>query len=99
MPGFVFLLHVVDVVSSLHAPFVFRSYASFAFVTRLIVLPLWPLAFLSMIVMWISSKTFLVSFYNLRGRLHQTWLVPRFGFQVQIRLIAAPSPPPAGSRA
>ncbi|CAA6670277.1 unnamed protein product [Spirodela intermedia] len=81
VPGFVFLLHVVDVVSSLHAPFVFRSYASLGFVTRLVVLPLWPLAFFSMIVMWIYSKTFLVSFYNLRGRLHQTWLVPRFGFQ------------------
>lgn len=34
-----------------------------------------------MLVMWGWSKTFLVSFYNLRGRLHQTWVVPRFGFQ------------------
>ncbi|XP_028083461.1 very-long-chain aldehyde decarbonylase GL1-1-like [Camellia sinensis] len=34
-----------------------------------------------MLVMWAKSKTFSVSFYNLRGRLHHTWAVPRFGFQ------------------
>lgn len=34
-----------------------------------------------MLLMWAWSKTFLVTFYNLRGRLHQTWAVPRFGFQ------------------
>ncbi|GFY80661.1 fatty acid hydroxylase superfamily [Actinidia rufa] len=34
-----------------------------------------------MLVMWAKSKTFLFSFYGLRGRLHQTWVVPRFGFQ------------------
>ncbi|XP_078439971.1 very-long-chain aldehyde decarbonylase GL1-1-like [Wolffia australiana] len=81
VPGFVFLLHAVDVVSSMHSPFVFRSYASHAYVTNLLVLPLWPVAFAVMICMWAFSKTFLVSFYNLRGRLHQIWLVPRFGFQ------------------
>ncbi|KAG4951539.1 hypothetical protein JHK85_045406 [Glycine max] len=31
--------------------------------------------------MWAWSKTFLVSFYYRRGRLHQTWVVPRCGFQ------------------
>ncbi|KAJ6759260.1 VERY-LONG-CHAIN ALDEHYDE DECARBONYLASE CER3 [Salix koriyanagi] len=40
VPDFVFLAHVVDVTSSMHAPFVIRS-----------------------------------------GRLHETWSVPRFGFQ------------------
>ncbi|XP_078438329.1 very-long-chain aldehyde decarbonylase GL1-1-like [Wolffia australiana] len=81
VPGFVFLLHAVDMISSLHSPFIFRSYASYAYVTNLLVLPMWPVAFFSMIYMWLFSKTFLVSFYNLRGRLHQIWLVPRFGFQ------------------
>jgi hypothetical protein len=30
---------------------------------------------------WFCSKTYTVSFYCLRGRLHQTWTVPRYGFQ------------------
>ncbi|KAF9613163.1 hypothetical protein IFM89_005934 [Coptis chinensis] len=81
VPDFVFLAHVVDITSSLHAPFVLRSFSSTPFATRFFLLGMWPFAFLVMLVMWASSKTFLVSFYSLRGRLHQTWSVPRFGFQ------------------
>ncbi|KAM0026161.1 putative fatty acid hydroxylase, NAD(P)-binding domain superfamily [Helianthus debilis subsp. tardiflorus] len=80
-PDFVFLAHVVDMTASLHAPFVIRSFASMPYRARLFLLPQWPGAFLSMLMMWARSKTFLVSFYHLRGRLHQTWAVPRFGFQ------------------
>ncbi|XP_058211162.1 very-long-chain aldehyde decarbonylase CER3 [Rhododendron vialii] len=81
VPDFVFLAHVVDVMSALHSPFVLRSFGSTPFATRLFLLPMWPFAFGVMLVMWARSKTFLFSFYNLRGRLHQTWVVPRFGFQ------------------
>lgn len=80
-PDFVFLAHVVDLTSALHVPFVFRSFGAWPFRTRLFLLPLLPGCFVVMLVMWAKSKTFLVSFYNLRGRLHQTWVVPRFGFQ------------------
>lgn len=82
VPDFVFLAHVVDVTSSMHVPFVLRSLASLPFKTRLIYVPFWPTALASLLAMWAWSKTFLVAFYNLRGRLHQTWAVPRFGFQV-----------------
>lgn len=81
IPDFVFLAHVVDMTSALHVPFVFRSYGSMSFSTKIYMLPLLPLCFLTMLVMWAKSKTFLLSFYNLRGRFHQTWVVPRFGFQ------------------
>ncbi|KAK3015486.1 hypothetical protein RJ639_005472 [Escallonia herrerae] len=81
VPDFVFLAHVVDLSSALHVPFLFRSFASLPFCTRIFLVPLWPLAFVVMLGMWAKSKTFLISFYNLRGRLHQTWAVPRFGFQ------------------
>ncbi|KAF2310376.1 hypothetical protein GH714_008278 [Hevea brasiliensis] len=37
--------------------------------------------FMVTLTMWARAKTFLISFYNLRGRLHATWAVPRFGFQ------------------
>ncbi|XP_062232942.1 very-long-chain aldehyde decarbonylase GL1-3-like [Phragmites australis] len=81
VPDFVFLAHVVDVTSSMHAPFGFRSCSSLPFSTHLVLLPVWPLAFAFMVLQWFFSKTFTVSFYYLRGRLHQTWSVPRYGFQ------------------
>ncbi|XP_034926806.1 very-long-chain aldehyde decarbonylase CER3 [Populus alba] len=81
IPDFVFLAHVVDITSSIHAPFVIRSFASMPYTTRLFLLAYWPPAFIVMLMMWAWSKTFLISFYNLRGRLNETWSVPRFGFQ------------------
>ncbi|XP_048228176.1 very-long-chain aldehyde decarbonylase CER3 isoform X3 [Ricinus communis] len=81
VPDFVFLAHVVDISSAMHAPFVNRAVASNAFTPWNIMLPGWPVAFLVMLIMWAKAKIFLVSFYNLRGRLHATWAVPRFGFQ------------------
>lgn len=82
VPDFVFLAHVVDVTASMHPPFVFRSLASLPYSPKLFMLPFWPLAFSAMFALWAWSKTFLISFYWLRGRLHQTWAVPRYGFQV-----------------
>ena len=82
VPDFVFLAHVVDVTSSMHAPFVSRFFASRPFVTKLSLFPSWPAAFIVMLIMWGRSKIFLYSYYNLRNWLHQTWVVPRFGFQV-----------------
>ncbi|CAA0826889.1 Protein ECERIFERUM 3 [Striga hermonthica] len=81
VPDFVFLAHAVDLSSGMHAPFVNRSMAALPYCTRIYMLPLLPLSFLVMLIMWAKSKTFLISYYNLRGRLHQTWSVPRFGFQ------------------
>ncbi|RLM93908.1 hypothetical protein C2845_PM08G13050 [Panicum miliaceum] len=76
VPDFVFLAHVVDMVSSTQVPFAFRSCSSLPFATRLMLLPLWPVAFAFMLLQWFCSKTFTVSFYFLRGRLHHTWSVP-----------------------
>lgn len=81
VPDFVFLAHVVDIMSAMHAPFVFRSFSSIPFSVKPFLFPMWPYTFMVMLVMWARSKTFLFSFYCLRGRLHQTWAVPRFGFQ------------------
>ncbi|XP_042001024.1 very-long-chain aldehyde decarbonylase CER3-like isoform X1 [Salvia splendens] len=82
VPDFVFLAHAVDMSSSLHAPFVNRSAASMPYYTRFYTIPFLPVAFLVMLAMWVKSRTFLISFYHIRGRLHQTWAVPRFGFQL-----------------
>ncbi|XP_076921909.1 very-long-chain aldehyde decarbonylase CER3-like [Bidens hawaiensis] len=79
-PEFVFLIHVLDIMSSMHVPFLFRSLSSWPFTTKLVLLPLWPFAFLGMLFMWVTSKTFLYSFCHLRGNLLQSWVVPRYGF-------------------
>ncbi|XP_023762062.2 very-long-chain aldehyde decarbonylase CER3 [Lactuca sativa] len=79
-PEFVFLVHVVDVMSSMHVPFVFRSCSSLPYATNIIFFLHWPVAFMVMLIMWAKSKTFLLSFCHLRGRLLQSWVVPRFGF-------------------
>ncbi|KAF7135296.1 hypothetical protein RHSIM_Rhsim08G0201300 [Rhododendron simsii] len=82
VPDFVFLVHVVDTMQAMHVPFVFRSFSSHPFSIMPFLIPLWPFSFLMMLIMWAKSKTFLISFYNLRNRLLlQTWAVPRFGFQ------------------
>ncbi|KAG8040399.1 hypothetical protein GUJ93_ZPchr1161g40551 [Zizania palustris] len=80
-PDFVFLAHVVDMMASMHVPFVLRSCSSTPFGNHLALLPFWPVAFAFMLLMWCCSKTFLVASYRLRGNLHQTWTVPRYGFQ------------------
>jgi hypothetical protein len=82
VPDFVFLAHVVDLTQSLHSQFVFRWQASLPHQFRPFLILMWPTAFVSMLALWAWSKTFLFSFYNLRGKLHQTWAVPRYGFQV-----------------
>lgn len=83
VPDFVFLAHVVDMMQAMHVPFLFRSFSSHPFSIMPFLIPFWPFSFLVMLIMWAKSKTFLISFYNLRNRLLlQTWAVPRFGFQV-----------------
>lgn len=81
VPDFVFLAHIVDISSAIHVPFMFRSFASLPYATQLFFWPLWPLVFVVMFAMWAWANTFTVSFYNLRNKLHHTWVVPRFGFQ------------------
>ncbi|ONK69677.1 uncharacterized protein A4U43_C05F25570 [Asparagus officinalis] len=80
VPDFVFLAHIVDVSHSFHCTFIFRNFASIPFSNRLFCFILWPIAFTVMLMIWAWSKTFVLAFYKLRGKLHQIWLVPRYGF-------------------
>ncbi|GJY72965.1 eceriferum 3-like protein [Tanacetum coccineum] len=79
-PEFVFLAHGVDIIASMHAPFMFRSLNSWPYATPPILFPLWPFALVAVMVIWATSKPFTASFFNLRGYLLQTWTVPRWGF-------------------
>ncbi|KAJ4958224.1 hypothetical protein NE237_025335 [Protea cynaroides] len=81
VPDFIFLVHIVDVMSSMHVSFLLRSFVSTPFTTRFFLIPFWPIAFVAMLLMWSSPKAFMASSYNLKGRLQQSWVVPRYGFQ------------------
>ncbi|GAB4838179.1 Very-long-chain aldehyde decarbonylase cer3, variant 3 [Ancistrocladus abbreviatus] len=81
VPDFVFLAHIVDISSSLHAPFLFRSFSSCPYTMRLFTIPCWPFAFLGMLMLWAWAKAFTVSYYMFKGKLQNTWTVPRYGFQ------------------
>lgn len=81
VPDFVFLAHIVDVSSALHTPWLYRSFAALPYKFRWFLLPLWAPALVVLLMMWAWAKTFPISFYYLRGKLHYAWVVPRFGFQ------------------
>ncbi|CAJ2637439.1 unnamed protein product [Trifolium pratense] len=80
VPEFVFLAHIVDITSAMHGQCCLRTFASLPFRTRFFLIPFFPFAVIGVSAMWLWSKTFLFSFYYLRDRLHQTWVVPRCGF-------------------
>ncbi|PWA58723.1 fatty acid hydroxylase, NAD(P)-binding domain, Uncharacterized domain Wax2 [Artemisia annua] len=79
-PEFVFLAHGVDIISSMHNPFMLRSLNSRPYATAPILFPLWPFALVAVMIIWATSKPFCLSFFNLRGHLLQSWVVPRWGF-------------------
>ncbi|KAK6127011.1 hypothetical protein DH2020_039247 [Rehmannia glutinosa] len=58
-PDFVFLAHVVDMSSAAHTPFAIRSVASLPYCTRIYLIPLLPVTFVAMLMMWAKSKYFL----------------------------------------
>ncbi|KAL2926901.1 Protein ECERIFERUM 3 [Bienertia sinuspersici] len=65
----------------MHVPWLFRAFAALPYSMKWFLLPIWPGTFIVMCMMWAWAKPFSVSFYNLRNKLHHTWVVPRFGFQ------------------
>ncbi|KAH9619745.1 hypothetical protein KSS87_018056 [Heliosperma pusillum] len=81
VPDFVFLAHIVDITSAMHTPWLFRAFASQPYTIRWFLIVVWPGTLVVMFAMWAWAKTFALTFYNLRGKLHHTWVVPRFGFQ------------------
>eukprot|EP01018_Ginkgo_biloba_P023734 Gb_23964 [translate_table: standard] len=81
VPEFVFLAHVVDMLSSLHVRFVFRSFSAIPFSTRWYLIPFWPTSVPVMFAMWAWAKPFVNTSHRLRGQFHQNWVIPRFGFQ------------------
>ncbi|KAL9264770.1 Very-long-chain aldehyde decarbonylase CER3-like protein [Drosera capensis] len=81
VPDLVFLIHPVDVSATLHGPFMFRSFASIPYSIKWFIYPLWPAAFSLVLMGWAWAKPFIACFYELRGKLQHTWVIPRIGYQ------------------
>lgn len=82
IPQFVFLAHCIDLCSSLHVSFMFRTLAAQPYTSKWYLWPCLPVVTCIMIAMWIWAGVFVAYSYVLDNISAQTWVVPRFGFQV-----------------
>ncbi|KAJ7562834.1 hypothetical protein O6H91_03G085900 [Diphasiastrum complanatum] len=80
VPDFVFLAHMIDIMSCLHVSFVDRTLASVPFAPRWFLWLQWPFVLPFICALWIWGRTFVAYEYMLRGLHAQTWVVPRCGF-------------------
>ncbi|CAM6092883.1 unnamed protein product [Calypogeia fissa] len=81
IPQFVFLAHCIDLCSSLHVSFMFRTLAAHPYTAKWYLWPFVPFSASVMILMWIWAGVFVAYQYTLDNISAQTWVVPRYGFQ------------------
>lgn len=81
-PDFVFLAHGTELLSTFHLPFGIPSFAAWPYATRWFLWPLWPLTLPILAILWIFGRPFASDKYRLKDLRTETWVVPRFGFQV-----------------
>ena len=81
---FVYLSHGVDVLHMLHVAMGVQSFAAKPFESHWLLWPLYPFAVLLMGVLWAVGKPFVADTYRIPGVRGETWLVPRYRFQVGI---------------
>lgn len=81
-PDFVFLAHGTELLSAFHLPFGIPSFAAWPYATRWFLWPLWPLTLPILAILWIFGRPFAADKYRLKDLRTETWVVPRFGFQV-----------------
>lgn len=78
---FVFLAHGTELLSTFHLPCGIASFAAHPFQQHWYLLPLWPLAVIAMLGLWIFGRVFTVDKYKLDKLSMQTWVMPRYGFE------------------
>ncbi|KAH9330263.1 hypothetical protein KI387_002371, partial [Taxus chinensis] len=81
VPDYVFLAHIVDILSSLHVRFLLRGFTGTPFASWWFLWPFWPVIIPFIFTLWIRAKTFVNTGHILKGCLNQTWIIPRYGFQ------------------
>jgi aldehyde decarbonylase len=81
---FVFLAHGTELLSSFHLPNGLASFAAHPYEAHWYLWPLWALAVVAMVWFWVFGKVFTADKYKFDKVNMQTWVIPRYGFQVCI---------------
>jgi len=80
---FVYLTHMTSLLSFFHLRFGFASFAAKPFSHQWYLWILWPISNAVMLLLWIFGRTFTVEKNRLDHVNIQTWVLPRYIFQVR----------------
>ncbi|URD80939.1 WAX2 C-terminal domain [Musa troglodytarum] len=80
VPDVVHLTHLTTLQSIYHLRIGFASLASKPYNSKMPILLMWPVAWISMLLTWIYSSSFTVERNGFKKIKMQTWAIPRFKF-------------------
>ena len=82
-PDVVHLTHLTTLQSIYHLRLGFASLASRPYNSKWYTLLMWPMAGLSLVLTWFYGSSFTVERNKLKHLKMQTWVIPRYSFQVR----------------
>jgi len=80
---FVYLMHGTDLLHIFHVTLGIQSFAAMPYTPHWLLWPLYPVAALVMLLLWLCGQPFAVDKYQIPGVKGETWVIPRYRFQVQ----------------
>ena len=84
VPDVVHLTHLTTPESIYHLQFGFADFASKPYTSAWYLWLMWPLTLWSVMLTWISKRTFVVERHRFNNLKLQTWSVPKYKIQVRI---------------
>ena len=87
----VHLTHLTSIPSIFHLRLGFASVASRPYISGLYLWIVSPLSYLSVVLTWTFGATFTLERNKFNDRSMETWVVPRYSFQVMIKILSIPS--------
>lgn len=79
----VHLTHLTTLQSVHHLPFGFSGMASKPFALNYYAWWMWPLTYGAAFLTWLSDSAIVLERHNIEKLAVQTWLIPRYSFQVR----------------
>jgi aldehyde decarbonylase len=83
VPDVVHLTHLTTPESIYHLQFGFADFASKPYASAWYIWLMWPLTLCSVMLTWISKRTFVVERHRFNNLKLQTWSVPKYKIQVR----------------
>jgi aldehyde decarbonylase len=81
----VYLTHATDILSVFHQSFGFQTFAAQPYSKKWYMWLTWPAGFLIMVASWLFAKPFTATTHLIGKSFElQTWIIPRYNFQVAI---------------